>query len=419
MSTDILATNEYVCNNPKQLFIDYFKLFNNLTQNNRLSFYITLNKDLFTSNFIRIFNTFSPDQQNTFITELYLVWVGTNNTSSGTSCNVKNIKNRKCDNALLKNTCITNLASDLAADLADGLWLRLGSFDTTLVQSCSKIDLTLLANNMGFTFESKLTESTNGSANGSAFTNFMRQFNNFITSSTYLNLNSTSNLSSYSTASSTASSTALSPSSSASSNSLNNTKIIIANHENFIRKFKNDNKCRYPAVTSGLASTSNSPSKTMFKCLNLLKFNDKQYFLIKPTVSVSVSGSGSGSGSVSVSVSGSGCTDSTVLCINKKTILFVVNKESITSLYYNKIKYSLNQEYTGEQKKDIAAINAIIKEIEDYTLPPKTSGGAKKNNKKKTKDTIVYKGKSRCVYTGPRGGKYIKYNNKYMSCKNV
>ena len=108
-------------------------------------------------------------------------------------------------------------------------------------------------------------------------------------------------------------------------------------------------------------------------------------------------------------------------CSDKTLITFVIKDNKLKKVYYYGNQYMMkpSKPYSDEyDKKNIAAINAIIQEIEDYIPPPK-AGGAKKNNKKKTKDTIVYKGKSRCVYTGPRGGKYIKYNNKYMSCKNV
>ena len=103
-------------------------------------------------------------------------------------------------------------------------------------------------------------------------------------------------------------------------------------------------------------------------------------------------------------------------CSDKTLITFVIKDNKLKKVYYYGTQYMIKPYSDEGDKKNIAAINAIIQEIENYTP---TAGGAKKNNKKKTKDTIVYKGKSRCVYTGPRGGKYIKYNNKYISCKNV
>lgn len=111
-----------------------------------------------------------------------------------------------------------------------------------------------------------------------------------------------------------------------------------------------------------------------------------------------------------------------IASINSNFILFYTVDNQVTKVYFNNKSYSLNPTIpydTEQQKQDLLSINAIIKKIEEYTPPPPVKGGAKTNNKKKTKDTIVYKGKSRCIYIGPRGGKYIKCNNKYMSCKNV
>jgi hypothetical protein len=42
-----------------------------------------------------------------------------------------------------------------------------------------------------------------------------------------------------------------------------------------------------------------------------------------------------------------------------------------------------------------------------------TSGGSKKQ----TKEYIIYQGKKKLVYNGPKGGKYIKKNNKFISIK--
>lgn len=41
--------------------------------------------------------------------------------------------------------------------------------------------------------------------------------------------------------------------------------------------------------------------------------------------------------------------------------------------------------------------------------------GGKEGKKKKTNEKVTYKGKERVVYVGPRGGKYVLMNKKYIS----
>lgn len=230
MSSDILATN-YDCNNPKQLFFDYLKLFKRLRPN-RLNLYTDDNKQNFKTNFTRIFLKLTQDQQTFFITKIYLLWVGTNNTSSGTSCNVKNIQGTSCNNnGIDRSVCITSTSNQLG----DGLWLRLGSFDTALVEPCSKIDLTTLATNMGI----ELNQD-----------NKLNSFGQFMTTIDPGEKNK-----------SIPDTPAPSLISDSTSSPINN-RILIkpdngnpSSHLNFIRKFKPSEKsCEFSVYTSGLAT---------------------------------------------------------------------------------------------------------------------------------------------------------------------
>lgn len=359
MSTNILADG-YVCNDPKQLFIDYFKVFLQKRY---------IKKDIDVKNvYVNLKNTFCSfdiNNKNLFYDNFYLKFIAgryivnpLNNENVFFTQNVDEQKHRnnECDESK-SNTMIRNLLSAFEDT-------QLEKFDST------KINFKELATNMGFT-------SNNTTISQASIKEFNKFINSASTNATPPN--------------------ATSPNSS--TNSSNN-----ATSSNNLLKISKDFINKFTITTESCKNIDFDGLKNKY----LYKYNDnsKQYYLINNI--------------------NTNTNTNNNLCINKtentteNTIIFILNNLGrLSKVYYKGTIYlatpSTSTTITEDEKPIRLEINAIIKEIEAYTA----SGGAKKNNKKKTKDTIVYKGKSRCVYTGPRGGKYIKYNNKYMSCKNV
>jgi hypothetical protein len=94
---------------------------------------------------------------------------------------------------------------------------------------------------------------------------------------------------------------------------------------------------------------------------------------------------------------------------------------------YKILKNSILPTKTNNNNKVTSLIQyyEIIDKIENLLIelkneinskPPQTAGSS---NKKITKEKFTYKGKSKSIYIGPRGGKYIKSNNKFISCKKL
>lgn len=67
----------------------------------------------------------------------------------------------------------------------------------------------------------------------------------------------------------------------------------------------------------------------------------------------------------------------------------------------------------------INAKASLAKEIYNKLVKP-TSGGKKLKTKKiLTNDKILYKGKNRAVYLGPRGGQYIKMKGEFVNISTI
>ena len=79
--------------------------------------------------------------------------------------------------------------------------------------------------------------------------------------------------------------------------------------------------------------------------------------------------------------------------------------------YFYKRLNALAEDYKKSEKLPLVHLSISIK------------GGKKKKPAKKkykrTTEKVTYKNKQRCVYMGPRGGKYIKDGDHYKSLKRI
>jgi hypothetical protein len=71
------------------------------------------------------------------------------------------------------------------------------------------------------------------------------------------------------------------------------------------------------------------------------------------------------------------------------------------------------QENSGDLSKKLQQLQQQLQHLKTELQQDKISGGEK--SKKKTKERILVEGKNCIIYTGPRGGKYIKKNSKFVS----
>jgi hypothetical protein len=73
-----------------------------------------------------------------------------------------------------------------------------------------------------------------------------------------------------------------------------------------------------------------------------------------------------------------------------------------------------NERYDNNNYKNIS-IELMLTKLAKYSPPTKSTTGGKKQ----TKERIMLGGKSRVIYIGKRGGKYVKQNGKFVSIKKI
>jgi hypothetical protein len=399
MSNDILAEDYTTVNTnitPQKLFMDYLYLHKLIFQkNNEINNNITSKNIKFQTNIQTSFCKFKSEQKKEFINRFYLAFINDKIIKKIDFNNTNTNKFNLC--TIDYPDCISNPVDTQTTITSNRISVRIAQklLESLKKPDYNKINFYVLTNNLQENSTIINTCEFNNTTNDNlkitnANANIQLLMNN---------INKTDN-GSLSFVINNAKPNATSPSTNANANSPSYSLIIPTN---FMSKFTpTDEYCKdTELIIKGLIN-----KEINRKLYNYID-NTQKYYLINTTNTNTTNN-----------------TNISSCKTTKNEIIFIFKENTVLSrVYYKGKTYSANppSTITDDEKIIRLAIKNIIKEIEDYTPPPKANayGGAKKNNKKKTKDTIVYKGKSRCVYTGPRGGKYIKYNNKYMSCKNV
>jgi len=138
-------------------------------------------------------------------------------------------------------------------------------------------------------------------------------------------------------------------------------------------------------------------------------------------------------------------TDSSTkqICINITTPIFLIDNNGLKKVFIDKHiiikndndKYVFSKESPADKNKShdniiekiqiiLETIKNVNQEVAKNKAATKAKGGSNmvvKTDKIKTptKERIMYKGRNRVVYVGPRGGKYILSKDEFISCKKL